>query len=1540
MKKRILAAALAVIMLLGAIPAAAADSGQGESPDNPNPLTVTAPTTATDVDSRYDYTKIFDLNNTRYDGRIWTDKTVSDSDLTYTGNVREYGQGEISDHTGRVTITKGSGEDFLVSYSALASTTTVLSETASPIDLVFVLDMSPMSNSAAGKLNSMLTAVEAAVEAMMGLNPNNRVGIVAYSSQAEVLLPLGHYTSVNLNPGSGAPGQSTTVTCTYVEKGATDARSNTFSVSYQLGTPVNKYTQMGIYAGMKLLEEAEELTVTIGGTVVSRQPALILMSEGEPKIASTVTDNPTKSTVQADGTIVTNGEAGLSTTYHSSTVFLDRVEIKRNEGMADINSAGNVSRRHAQTFAAILTAAYMKKEVAAHYHADAMQVYTIGINPDTANAPALARVVLDPRTYLTENKAFAGYVASYTGASKSATLPNAGANNGQTTFGNEHGLTADELRYNDGYYTVAGNDIDWESIFDLVLAQVTSNTAKVPTLTDPSAPDESGWLRYSDPLGEYMELKDVKALIINDVIYRTDHIEGPNENGYYVVNGTATNPVYGTHPLSDIKIYVTASTDGRNMQTVHVEIPAALLPLRQTTIMENVDGLVTSFTHNSAYPLRLVYSVGLQDGVLNSDGSVNLGVVSPDYIARHTVDGRVQFYEGYYSAEEQPGEVGLDNKTIGNAHVSYTPALDNPFYYVDADTPLYTDADCTIPATGHSENAAYYFRISYYEAVQGGGGIAGTEKTLVVSRPGSSIREESMGTDANGALYLKEGAPRLGNLADFRQEKGDRNNTGTADIYLYLYYDEENSEENHSFRIYHGNNGRLSASLPDGVLTVTKQVVNGNDEIQEFSFTITLSGMDAAPGPEGWTAVGEGVYSADFSLKGGESRVFPLSPNVTWAVEETTNFNIQESDHWTNSVAAAPAEGIMIENLTASGTMPAGGRTAVTFTSEHRAHTGTLTVFKKTAGDTTQAGTSEFSFTLTVIENGGETDSRAFTLRNNQSAAFTLSEGAGWAVTEAAPGEHWTTTADGRTVSSDGRTVSGTMAAGQTAQTVTFTNTYTAPGSLLVSKTVNGGDDPDAAYTFTVQIGESTQTLSLRAGESRRYDNLTAGTEWSVAEAGPQPDGWTTTVNGQPGSSVNGTIQSGKTSAASFVNAAPGRLVVSKTAVGGAGSDEAFRFTLEHAGGSTAFTLKGGEQEAFTLPAGARYTVTEHAGTGWKAAVNGVETDAVSGIILAGATTTVPFVNTYESPAVDPDPTPGGGTARYTLSYESNGGTAYRNERYGRSAVVSLNKLPSREGYTFTGWYADQELTERITSIKMTSDKTVYAGWAPTAIPGRLNGTDHFAYVIGYPDGMIRPLANISRAEAAAIFFRLLSPEIRSQNLTAVNGFSDVNAGDWYNTAVSTLASLDILKGRTDTLFAPNAPITRAEFAAICARFDTSLHDGGSSFTDIGGHWAEAEIGRACTLGWINGYEDGTFQPNSRITRAEAMTMVNRVLQRLPEGEDDLLPGMNTWPDNQPDAWYYLAVQEAANSHDFTRKNGIHEQWTQLTADPDWAQYQ
>ena len=151
---------------------------------------------------------------------------------------------------------------------------------------------------------------------------------------------------------------------------------------------------------------------------------------------------------------------------------------------------------------------------------------------------------------------------------------------------------------------------------------------------------------------------------------------------------------------------------------------------------------------------------------------------------------------------------------------------------------------------------------------------------------------------------------------------------------------------------------------------------------------------------------------------------------------------------------------------------------------------------------------------------------------------------------------------------------------------------------------------------------------------------------------------------------------------------------------------------------------------------------------------------------------------------------------------------------------------------------------------------------------------------------------------------------------------------------------MGIVNGRTANIFDPDAAITRAEFAAICARFDTGLTEGNSKFTDISGHWAEEEIKRAVSLGWIRGYEDGTFRPDQYITRAEAMTIINRVLCRIPEDESDLLPDMNVWPDNAPDAWYYLAVQEATNSHDYRHKGEVYETWTDMNADPDWTRYQ
>ena len=221
-----------------------------------------------------------------------------------------------------------------------------------------------------------------------------------------------------------------------------------------------------------------------------------------------------------------------------------------------------------------------------------------------------------------------------------------------------------------------------------------------------------------------------------------------------------------------------------------------------------------------------------------------------------------------------------------------------------------------------------------------------------------------------------------------------------------------------------------------------------------------------------------------------------------------------------------------------------------------------------------------------------------------------------------------------------------------------------------------------------------------------------------------------------------------------------------------------------------------------------------------------------------------------------------------------------------------------------------------------------------------LNTTDHFAYIVGYGNGEVRPQNNITRAEVATIFFRLLTDDVRDENLTKTNRYSDVAATSWYNTAVSTLSSMGIITGYPDGTFRPNAAITRAEFAAIAARFD---HDGdktAAKFSDIATHWAKDEISIAYNNGWITGYPDGTFGPQRDITRAETMTLVNRVLNRQPETEDDLLPNMTVWTDNaNPNAWYYLAVQEATNSHYYKFKtNSKYEKWTELRETRDWTQ--
>lgn len=247
---------------------------------------------------------------------------------------------------------------------------------------------------------------------------------------------------------------------------------------------------------------------------------------------------------------------------------------------------------------------------------------------------------------------------------------------------------------------------------------------------------------------------------------------------------------------------------------------------------------------------------------------------------------------------------------------------------------------------------------------------------------------------------------------------------------------------------------------------------------------------------------------------------------------------------------------------------------------------------------------------------------------------------------------------------------------------------------------------------------------------------------------------------------------------------------------------------------------------------------------------------------------------------------------------------------------------------------------KNVSTSSSTSDKnakTVKNSRSKT--PSMLNGEDHFAYIVGYPDKTVHPQSSITRAEVATIFFRLLTEETRTANATKTNNYADVSSDNWYNQAVSTLSAMGIIKGDSRGNFNPNAPITRAEFAAIAARFDKTEDVAAASFGDVAMHWAKPEISVAANNGWINGYTDGTFHPDSKITRAEAMAMINRVLQRLPESKADLLDGMIQWSDNADTSkWYYLAVQEATNSHYYELKANQHEKWTKLRENRDWTE--
>ena len=369
----------------------------------------------------------------------------------------------------------------------------------------------------------------------------------------------------------------------------------------------------------------------------------------------------------------------------------------------------------------------------------------------------------------------------------------------------------------------------------------------------------------------------------------------------------------------------------------------------------------------------------------------------------------------------------------------------------------------------------------------------------------------------------------------------------------------------------------------------------------------------------------------------------------------------------------------------------------------------------------------------------------------------------------------------------------------------------------------------------------------------------------------------------------------------------------------------------------------GSEYTVLSIGSPVNFSRSSHTFSGWNTAANGSGTSYAVGAEITVEKDITLYAQWSSSG--------GGGTTptTYTVTYDANEGTGgpynVRNISSGSNHTVLARSATgiNRSGHTFQGWNTKEDGTgtdyKEGSSLPVTSNITLYAQWSKDQ---ELDTENHFAYIIGYTDGNVRPGGNITRAEVATIFFRLLTQSSRASMWSKNNNFPDVSAAAWYNNAISTLTRGNILTGYPDGNFRPKNTITRAELAAIAVRFasadDIAQVTNRPSFSDISGHWAQDHITLAGALGYVNGYPDGSFRPNTPITRAEVANLTNNVLNRHVESADDLLSGMKTWPDNTSGTWYYLPIQEATNSHFYTRKaDGKNEIWATIRTNPDWA---
>lgn len=534
--------------------------------------------------------------------------------------------------------------------------------------------------------------------------------------------------------------------------------------------------------------------------------------------------------------------------------------------------------------------------------------------------------------------------------------------------------------------------------------------------------------------------------------------------------------------------------------------------------------------------------------------------------------------------------------------------------------------------------------------------------------------------------------------------------------------------------------------------------------------------------------------------------------------------------------------------------------------------------------------------------------------------------------------------------------------------TPTFNNT-TAPGSLTISKTVSGNAaDKNKEFTFTLTLSKNGEimpgevkyggftfkdgkyTFKLKNGGDEIFTGLPVGTTYTITESDNNGYIVSATVDGKTATLTNnmleGTIAAGRETKVAFNN--------HKSHVYPPNPPIMDEIIVEITGNSDSVVYDGTEHsvKGYTVKiSDPRYTEADFTFTG-KAEASGVNAGTYEMGLKAEQfkNTNARFTNVKFVIKADGVLTITPKDLTITAGSKTEyGPTPVTCDEWTVSGLVAGDKV---ESVKITGIQSVPGSSPNVPSdavIKNAKGEDVTKNYAIKYVNGTLtmlevlNKEDHFNYIIGTPEGLSLPTANVTRAEVATIFFRLMTDDARAKFDSLDNSFSDVAKGKWYNRAISTLAKAGIIKGDPAGTYRPGDPITRAEMAAIIARFG-DFKEGGKTFNDISGHWAQKYIELAASNGWINGNPDGTFKPNNNITRAETVAMINRVLDRQTKDVSDLLPvsQMTNWSDNMDTAkWYYRDMQEATNNHKAERVgNSIYEKWTEKLPDIDWASYQ